>query len=1166
MNASEFIQALQEFLSSKNGASNDMNMNTSFSVSSHAMRQRKLLRKATFELQNLAPSFSSRHHGGGNGDGDDYDGSSVRYTSFFSKASSIHNVQLDDDNGCEETSSANISSMDDQNYVVELVLQVMQSVNGTIIEEYMEQLEECKEQQEAQQQNRQPREYQHVNNTTINLNQSTVFATSMWNANPTLSQGDKIISENLQAALEFLEVAYGCLDPSVVFESLTTCVDASALDLGVNVNVNTNSGVGMGMGIENGCDDDNDGGHYIMDALLHFITHSRQMNEDGYDESESPRMLQWDKLQTLSLSVMVKGILCAEYIQKYCTSLSVLPTDGYDSLLGRGMGIINNDHCEQWEVLLENVVHALGIDGNGDEAPTSNSKMDTCFRLSCMALLSVYYRTSFIPLEVELNEKMVDRLYDDTQGLGDYLDGIGLGGHTGCSAFTTSVMALSLLVLIQSSPVWGDSNQETLVIEGDTMEKLFSVGLGVGGGERYESCCIEGALEILIHMCSSRHNSIRYFSKNDSFLRIISNAIHDSILVYYDLVVNDTPWQERQYIRGKIFVLIHLNQAITPTFRKAVNSRIKSEAGGNSMLVKRLLDMATDSSLTIPSILFIKSLMLQSIVNGQWQLRDDLSSAIWNSIVNEHTRIQTLSNQILSRYNHRANHRCIYITMDFLNFLFCNGQFNQYSEGIIGDDIVAVLVKILKKSKWKVSNHIPLSCSLHLGAATLLSRKCLHQDQEGNTSVVKRLLNRFATNSLYDDNQSSRKKLKIGVIEYALNQSITRDLVRRAINLQSILSVVRDEDSFDTASTIFDTVTETETKVSSLKQRLTKVHEDLNEMNEHCKKITTEKDYLSEKLANATSSFQRELKQKISMARADALDMAQVQADEKKELLQHIKHLQDQLTKDRENFDRVMKDTEAERLSSKRANEELKSRICVLQEQLVTSEQLLENSNLECREKDTRLRETASRLEDAIVVSNRIADEKRILIEDNSCRKQQLEEALVQLISMTQIYNSKERDHGETNRKLSDELSQARHAIQDEAATRHRAEEKYSQLKEKYIQSREKFENEIRRRDEERKRDEKRRRDEERRREDLRRREDDKIRDDGRKSQKNDDGTSSRRRKDGRKPMGTLEFMNSLHDTSISERNGRDESLHHKKQSSRSDSRSSRRSGFRIVR
>ena len=60
INSKDVRRALQDFLQSSANECNVTAMNTSFSVSSHAMRQRKLLRKVVFELKHLTTTMKAK--------------------------------------------------------------------------------------------------------------------------------------------------------------------------------------------------------------------------------------------------------------------------------------------------------------------------------------------------------------------------------------------------------------------------------------------------------------------------------------------------------------------------------------------------------------------------------------------------------------------------------------------------------------------------------------------------------------------------------------------------------------------------------------------------------------------------------------------------------------------------------------------------------------------------------------------------------------------------------------------------------------------------------------------------------------------------------------------------------------------------------------------------
>jgi myosin heavy subunit len=387
------------------------------------------------------------------------------------------------------------------------------------------------------------------------------------------------------------------------------------------------------------------------------------------------------------------------------------------------------------------------------------------------------------------------------------------------------------------------------------------------------------------------------------------------------------------------------------------------------------------------------------------------------------------------------------------------------------------------------------------------------------------------------------------------------------LNLQEKLGAVRgDEDCRDLASTIFEEKITTAKESLIFTVRLAKQQEELNTMNNQCRVLEKVRNELSDKLARSTSAFQRELKQKVSIARADAMDMAQAQVDEKTKLSKLVESIQEELSNEQERFARAKRDAEAEKMALGKMNEDLKSRIETLEKQVKSNDAKLGKSIEECEKKDAKLMEISSSLEEAKLVAKATKEQNDTLIEEHHSGNQKLEESLTQLISMVEIHSSKEKEDQHERQKLMDAQSAVKDALDEETKRRRRAEGKYSQLKDKYIQSKEKHDNELKRRDEdERRREEKLREEAKRRHDDERRRKERKQRSEGEKSTK--------RRNDGRKPMGTLEFMNSFHDTSIrsdrtsSGKHNDNYSSNRNKETSRGGHRSSgKRSGFRIVR
>ena len=551
-------------------------------------------------------------------------------------------------------------------------------------------------------------------------------------------------------------------------------------------------------------------------------------------------------------------------------------------------------------------------------------------------------------------------------------------------------------------------------------------------------------------------------------------------------------------------------------------------------------------------------------------MKDELASNSWKVI--DHALLKGLTSRFLQSQGGKREPYSRSVALDMFNFLCSNAEFCEDSNNCVGDDGVAGLVQMMKDNRGIKDAYDHLQIGSQLSAATLLSQLCIH-DKEGSTRTapIQRLLSRFATNTLVDGMNSPGESSQQGVLAYAVNQSVSRDLTRRALNLQSILSFVQGEDSSNMSSAIFESAIGHQTSNFSLAERLARQEEQMELLNNQCRQLTKERDRLSSKLTTSTLSFERELRRKLAVERADAMDMAQVQAEEKREMAQQVTRLEEKLSDEKGKLDRALEEAEEHKVASRQMICDYKNRVSVLEEHLDSKEQKLKESKKQTLDKEDRLVDAASRLEQTKSELNTASRLKHDLAEENECTKQRLEESLQQVISVAQIYEAKDNEFSTERQSLMEKHRVAEDGIEEEIVRRRRMEGKYLLLKEKYQGLKEKHEKELRRRDDENREEETRRRDGEKREEEMRRRDEENKRTEART--RRDDDRNSQRRSDKRRPMGTLEFMNSvnsLHDTSMrSERNAsrkeNDDDTSNRK-STRPDSRSGRqKSSFRII-
>ena len=1064
----ELTKTLRAYHQSKNGSSNELN--TSFSVSSHNMRQRKLLRAVNFEMQQLIQYPLP------------YD--DIQSSLYYIKSAMNldYNIQIQSNSEIEK-----------------LIRQVLDTVQTTVIEEYCEQ-EEAMLEQELEQEQDADVSTTSIPNVRINLNSST------WNNNE--EAGD-----NLIAALSFLDTAYACLDCEIVFHSLMVPVQVAV----------------------NYQDDNNQ--RTIVEALLYFVA----KEERGNSQSHSSSSGQWDKVQQLALSVLTKAMLCAEYIQKYSSSMSILPEDGVDSLFGVGMGL-GLDHYRmrnRIEVLYRRMLNVLAKEHLINDTDAYGEEAGGHFRMSCMGMLALLYRTKLMDVarivmmdgHEEIQKRVVEKLHNATQGIDDHL--IDKNGRMDQRSKSkpnnvTSFMALSLLTLIQSVHLVDVEGKESPVINDSTLETLLKRVLESQGGAMHA-----GATHVLIHLCTTKDVCLRRFTNTRQFENIAALGFHS-------MLTSDDVWRR---FREKAFAFVHLNSSFASPLRKTINAFIKNEDEAYlSNLLGVLLNSASRHSLSLmtPALLLFKSLMVQSTLNGQWQLRDNLARKSWKVVIKNSSLVKAFVGQIQTKYEKGSTLK-VQLMLDALNFMQTDAQFKSECSNVI-EDAIEILTSTAKGSDSSESTPDAVRYSLQVSAATSLSH--LYMSAHGDKkSALQSILQRFATNSLDARNDSTGGSMNLteGALEYSLCQAPSRDLLRRALNLQSMLPCIIGGDSFDTTCILFSSALKIRATNDVLRKCVERKEGEFETMRMQNNKLAAERDFLSDKCLKSKLCSDRELRIKLAAASADAMDMAQANEEEKKDMTNEMSRLQNDLNTVRREADTVLKDFAQEKLDVGNKLKQSHTQITALEERLGDSEIKLERYKHQCLEKESRLEDALSDIKEMKSQLDRIKNENEIISRENGDVKMRLEASLAQLISLTHIYTAKEKEFGSERSTLIDKLRLAKSDIEVEIAERHRVENKYSTAKDKYQTLKQRYEHEVRRREEEIVQHENERKEQKKRREEEK----------------------SKRRQDGRRPMGTLDFMNSIHDTSMRSERGGAKSATERHDTSNRESR--KKGSFRII-
>jgi len=347
----------------------------------------------------------------------------------------------------------------------------------------------------------------------------------------------------------------------------------------------------------------------------------------------------------------------------------------------------------------------------------------------------------------------------------------------------------------------------------------------------------------LIHMCITKDACMRRFTKTRQFENITALGFHS-------MLTSDHAWRR---FREKAFAFVHLNSSFASPLRKAINAFLKNEDEAYlPNLLGVLLNSAARHSLSLmtPALLLFKSLMVQSTLNGQWQLRDNLARKSWKVVIENSNLVKAFVGQIKTKYEKRSALQ-VQMMLDMLTFMQTDAQFNSECSNVI-EDAIEVLTNIVKGSDSLESSPDAVRYSLQVSAATCLSH--LYMSAHGDTkSALQRILQRFATNSLDERSNIAGGSTNSteGALEYSLCQASSRDLLRRALNLQSMLPCIIGGDSFDATCILFSSALKITATNDVLRERVERKEGELETTRMQKNKLAAERDFLSNKCSKS---------------------------------------------------------------------------------------------------------------------------------------------------------------------------------------------------------------------------------------------------------------------------------------------------------------------------
>ena len=439
------------------------------------------------------------------------------------------------------------------------------------------------------------------------------------------------------------------------------------------------------------------------------------------------------------------------------------------------------------------------------------------------------------------------------------------------------------------------------------------------------------------------------------------------------------------------------------------------------------------------------------------------------------------------------------------------------------DSIVPVLSTVLKQCFSNESGgKLALFYGMQLGAASALGYLCRYDDLSKESdnrlcprtkATLQKLLKRFGTNTLSNDIISGSSKLNYGVIEYAINQTYSRDLTRRALIFQAILDSFGNDDDCITG-VMFAISRKKESLMSLSSENFMRYQEQLEKLTEQCEAMTREREGLEQEIANKDAFFAQEMLHVKRRSRADAVEHAETLMEEKNTLEEKlfnvnndVKRLRDDNLQLENTFNCKLK--------------EYHDKMNFLEDQLKMMKQKNNEKDKEIVKKNEKIALTETKLKSVQESLEEEKKEKTLLnqkhneLKDSNINvKERLEDSLSKLILLAKSYVRLERDTEREQKELNERVNKSERKEQEVGAKYQRLKEIYRDAEEKIKHltlELQKLKQKASRRDSER----------------------------NKSSKRNSERSNSskpdyeRNNSQRRQPMGTLAFMNSIHDDSL---------------------------------
>lgn len=538
------------------------------------------------------------------------------------------------------------------------------------------------------------------------------------------------------------------------------------------------------------------------------------------------------------------------------------------------------------------------------------------------------------------------------------------------------------------------------------------------------------------------------------------------------------------------------------------------------------------------------------------ELRDELASK--SRMLTSHLKFDSIIFHLLKPYDDAPT--CLGVVkklelcpiMDFIGHLIRFGRRDEkLLEQICREDSVFEttlnIAKVCKESfrANKNKSYYSIIGGLMFGATYVLSQYCSFFCNDVNTSSKKQsklkmiagqFIRRFELDSENENNGGDQKPAYITPINFAINQASSRDLIRRVLMFHSGFSSIYLEGGRSMDSEIFAATCSKASMISQSSVQHSLFEERMEKLNEQFEMMRRDRDALSQELTNKDSYFQQQLHYVKQQSRSEAIEKAEVIAEERNILELKLMSAKNELSAALNEIKEYKMESVKRENELKKQVDEVKGENLSLEEKLMELEQILERKNEDAAAKDRKITQLNIALSD---IEERLDNEKNekqlqkqdhiALEQEHTSVKEKLEDALSKLISLAKSYVAQEKMNEE-------EVSQLRETIDEANNKENEVKRKYQHLKEMYHGAQEKIKA-LNHKVEKMKASY--------------------SQQTSKSTRSQVDSKSSSRH---RQPMGTLAFMNSIHDTSMRRMSGKERNQTDRKKSSDKTSRTSSRS------